>query len=97
VVRPPYPVAVRLCVIASERFGEIDSAYHALPVPLLRLPPHRYLNMVYSWVIERVPHDKLEDFMRDLEDLLPWQDTSSEAAIDIESESFMAMAAKGGG
>ena len=96
-VRPPYPVAVRLCVIASERFGELDAHYHALPTPLLRLPPHRYLNMVYSWVIERVPHDKLEDWLRDLEDLLPWQDTSSEAAADIESESFMAMAAKGGG
>lgn len=53
--------------------------------------------MVYSWVIERIPGDKLEDWLRDLEDLLPWQDTSSEAAAEIESESFMAMAAKGGG
>jgi hypothetical protein len=63
----------------------------------LRLPPYRYLNMVYSWVIERIASDKLEDWLRDLEDLLPWQDTTSEAAVDIESESFMAMAAKGGG
>lgn len=63
----------------------------------MRLPPHRLANMVYSWCIERVPHDKLDEWLRDLVDLLPWQDTSSEAAVDIESESFMAMAAKGGG
>lgn len=33
----------------------------------------------------------------DLHDLLPWQDSFSEAAATIESASFMAMQAKGGG
>ena len=59
--------------------------------------PHRYLNMVYAWCIERVESDKLADWINDLNDLLPWQDTQSEAAVNLESESFLAAMAKGGG
>lgn len=95
-VRPPYPVAVRLCGIAAERWAELDAVYHASPTPLLRMPPHRYLNMVYSWCIERIEADKLEDWLVELADLLPWQDADSEAAVNLESESFLAMQAKGG-
>lgn len=53
--------------------------------------------MVYAWCIERVEHDKLDDWKMELVDLLPWQDSSSAAAADLESESFLAMQAKGGG
>lgn len=60
------------------------------------MPPHRYLNMVYSWCIERIPAEKLDDWLVELADLLPWQDVDSEAAVNLESESFLAMAAKGG-
>lgn len=56
-----------------------------------------YLNLVYSWAIERVAHDKLDEWLSDLYDLLPWQDSTSEAAANLESESFFAMQAKGGG
>lgn len=56
-----------------------------------------YLNLVYSWCIERVEHDKLDDWLNELNDLLPWQDSNSEAAVNLESESFLAMQAKGGG
>lgn len=89
-------MAVRLCEIAADRWAELDAEYHASPIPLLRMPPHRFLNMVYSWCIERVPADKLADWLAELEDLLPWQDVNSEAAVNLESESFLAMAAKGG-
>jgi hypothetical protein len=51
--------------------------------------------LVYSWAIERVEHDKLDEWLSDLGDLLPWQDSTSEAAVDMESESFMSMMAKG--
>lgn len=54
------------------------------------------VGLVYAWAIERVAHDKLEDWKADLYDLLPWQDSQSEAATDIESESFFAMQGKGG-
>ena len=93
-VRPPYPAAVRLCCIAAERWPELDAFYHASPTPLLRLRPHRYLNFVYAWAIERVPYDKLDDWKAELVDLLPWQDASSAAAEELESASFFAMQGK---
>lgn len=88
-------MAVRLCSLAASRWAEIDAYYHASPTPLLRMKPHRFLNMVYAWAIERVPSDKRDDFEMDLVDLLPWQDVESEAAADMESQSFMNMMAKG--
>jgi hypothetical protein len=85
---------VRLCWIASERWAELDAAYYQ--ISLLRERPHRFANLVYAWVIERVPHDKLDEWQTELLDLLPWQDATSEAAVNLESESFLAMQAKGG-
>ena len=93
--RPPYPAIVRLCLIAAERWAEIDAAYYQ--TNLLRLRPHRFLNLVYTWCVERLEPDKLDDWHAELVDLLPWQDSNSEAAINLESESFLAMQAKGGG
>lgn len=94
-VRSPYQVAVRLCGLAADRWPELDAAYYAINPPLLRQRPHRFANLVYAWCIERVAPDKLDDWMAELEDLLPWQDSTSEAAVNAESESFMAMMAKG--
>lgn len=91
-VRPPYPVVVRLCVYASERWDEIDTAYY--PSQILREKPYRFAGLVYTWCIERVPHDKIEEWVQELNDLLPWQDATSEAAIQAESDSFMAMLAQ---
>lgn len=96
-VRPPYPTCVYLCALAAERWAEIDAAYHASPMPLLRRPLHQFLNLVYAWAIERVPSDDLEQWKMDLVELLPWQDTNSEAAAALESESFLAMQRLGGG
>jgi len=55
------------------------------------------LNYVYTWAIERVPHDKIEEWLQELEDLLPWEDVDGEAAAEIEGASFMAMQAKSNG
>jgi hypothetical protein len=93
VVRPPYPAVVRLCALAAERWAELDAAYYQ--ITLLRQRPHRFLNLVYAWAIERVDPEKLDDWNQELVDLLPWQDSQSEAAASMESESFMNMQAKG--
>ena len=87
---------MRLCAIAAERWAQIYAAYYNANPPLLRRKPHEYLNMVYSWCIERVKADELDDWLTELEDLLPWQDATSEAAVNAESESFMSMMAKKG-
>lgn len=89
-VRPPYPVAVRLCWIAALRWDQIESHYHATTIPLLRLTPAAFAGRIYSWAIERVEHDKLDEWEQDMIDLLPWQDSTSAAAEDIESASFYA-------
>lgn len=94
---PPYAAIVRLCGIAAERWSEIDAAYYQPGRTILREKPHRFLGLVYSWCIERVDPDKLDDWIAELNDLLDWQDSTSEAAVDLESQSFLAMQAKGGG
>jgi len=91
---PPYPVVVRLYSILELKFAQIEAAYYS--VDLMRVPRRKLLNMVYAWAIERVPPDKVEEWERDLKDLLPWQDGESEAAIEAESDSFFAMMNKGG-
>lgn len=93
-VRPPYPAAVRLCTIAAVRWAELDAAYYQ--INLLRLRPHRFANLVYSWAITLVEPDKFEEWVFDLNDLLPWQDSTSEAAAELESQSFFSMQGKGG-
>lgn len=93
-VRHPYPAAVRLCVIAADRWPELVSAYYQ--IDLVRQRPHRFASLVYGWCVERVEEGKLDDWKAELVDLLPWQDTASEAAIELESQSFFAMQGKGG-
>lgn len=94
-VRPPYPAAIRLCGIAADLWDQIDAAYYQ--IDLLRVPVYRFMGLVYAWAIERVPHDKLDEWKADLAEPLPWQDADSESAIESESESFFAAMAKGGG
>lgn len=94
-VRPPYPAVVRLCTLAAERWALIDAAYYQ--TNLLRLPPHRFLNMVYAWAVERVDPEKYDEWELELVDLLPWQDSQSAAAEELESKSFMGLMALGGG
>lgn len=93
-VRPPYPVVVRLCALASLQWAQIDAAYYQ--INLVRQPPYRFANLVYAWAVERVPSDDQETWHQELTELLPWQDITSEAAIEAESDSFMAMMTKQG-
>ena len=89
-------MVVRLCAIASLRWVDIDAAYYQ--INLLRQKPFRFLNLVLAWCRSRF-HDveELEKWEAALVDLLPWQTSASEAAAEIESASFLAMQAKGGG
>ena len=52
--------------------------------------------MVYAWAIERVPYDKLDEWITDLDELLEWQDGDSAASEASESESFFNIQGKGG-
>lgn len=93
-VRHPYPVAIKLCAIAAERWNELIAAYYQ--INLVKQSPARFVGLVYAWCVERVPHDKIEEWERDLQEPLPWQDSESESSIQAESDSFMAMMAKQG-
>lgn len=95
-VRPPYQAAVRLCVLTAERYPEICAEYYHPGYQLLRERPHQLLNLVYAWAIERVEHDKLDDWKAELLELLPWQDDDGDAGAELESASFFAMQGKGG-
>lgn len=92
-VRHPYQRAVRLCVLASDRWSEIDAAYYQ--INLMRQPPWRIVSLVNAWALPRIEHGKLSEWEAELLELLPWQDTDSQAAIDLESESFFNMQARG--
>lgn len=85
---------MRLCEIAGDRWPFLRTAYPN--VNLLSLPGHDFLNFVYAFCIERLSSDKIEQWLLDLEELLPWQDTDSEAAIEAESASFMQNLGRGG-
>lgn len=52
-------------------------------------PMWRFVSLTYAWAVELIDPEKLEDWEMELVDLLPWQDSSSEAATQIESDSFM--------
>lgn len=93
-VRPPYQLAVRLCGIAAEMWPQIDAAYYQ--VELLTLRPHRILNLVYAWCLERIDPEGLDSWLDEMRDLLPWQSADSEAGAMLESESFFAMQGTGG-
>lgn len=85
---------MRLCSLAATFWPLIDASYYQ--INLLRQPPARFLGLVYAWAIERVESDKRDEWEMELVDLLPWQSSASEAAIQMESESFFAMQGKGG-
>lgn len=95
-VWPPYPAAVRLCGVAADHWDTLCAQYYQ--INLLRIPTHRFLGHVYAYAIERVEHGKMEEWIAELNELLPWQDGESEAAVQAESDSFYAaMMAQGGG
>jgi hypothetical protein len=96
VVRPPYTVAVRLCIFGAERWALIDGAHPG--IDLLSLPPDRYLNVVYTWLVERTPTDKMTEMEEQLRLPLPGQEDRVTAfQEEDEGASFMNTMAKLGG
>lgn len=89
---PPFPTALRLYVIAAERWPEIDSAYAS--IDLIRYPPHRFMNLVYGWCVQRIDPEKREEWESMLADPLPNQVTEKSAPTPFQAEdegaSFMA-------
>jgi hypothetical protein len=90
-----YSATVRLCQIAADRWPEIVATYYQ--TTLLREPLWKFIALVYSWCIERVDPEKLDEWLVDLNDLLEWQSADSEAAEELESQSFFAMQQKSQG
>lgn len=93
---------MRLCSLAAAYWSQLDAHYFNIENArgkrgLLHQPPARFVGLTYAWAIERVAPEKVEDWEFELVDLLPWQDSQSEAATEIESDSFFAMMATGGG
>lgn len=92
---------MRLCSLASHYWPQLDAAYYNIVDDrgrrgLLRQHPARFVSLVYAWAVERVDPEGLEDWEFGLVDLLPWQDSQSEAAAQMESDTFMANRGRGG-
>lgn len=49
--------------------------------------------MVYAWLVKHTDASKIAELDAELIDLLPWEDSNSEAAAELEGASFMEMAA----
>lgn len=74
------------------RWPLIEASYYQ--IDLLRQKPNRFLNLVYAWAIERVPSDKVEDWLVELAEPLEWQSLDSTYVENLESDSFMAAMAQ---
>lgn len=87
---------VRLCDLAAQRWPELDREYHSVEnirgqKGLARQPLERMLWLIYAWAIEKVNPEKLNEWISDLDEPLPWQDVDSEAVVKAESDSFYDM------
>lgn len=96
---PPYRTALRLLGVAAQYWPLIDA--HYITVDLLELPMHRFLNCIYAWVYTRLEADqeKLEEWLHMLEQPLEGESPKkvTQATIDDEGASFMALLAQQGG
>lgn len=93
-VRHPYRRAVYLCSIAELRWDELDAAYYQ--INLAAQKPARFVGLVYAWAVANMDNEQREKFDVSLTDLLPWEDAQSDAAVELESASFMQMMANSG-
>lgn len=92
--RPPYATACRLYFLAEDRWAEIYANY--INVDLFDLPPHGFLNCVYTWAVERIPPDKLEQWQHELWKPVPGRQ-ATEVEVEQEGQLFMELLAKEGG
>jgi hypothetical protein len=90
VVRPPYYVAARLTRLAAQRWAQIDGGAVRQAVDPLRLRWDRFLNYVYSWVMELVEDPKAFDADLNEPPLIEGRrDVSAPATLAAEEDSFM--------
>ncbi len=89
-VRPPYPIALRLYAIAAERWSEVDSAYAT--VDLIRQRPHRFCGLVYGWCVSGMNAERREQFDYQLSAPLPGREKAApnEVVAEVEGQAFMA-------
>ena len=73
VVRKPYRAVVRLYAVAGAHWRIIDGTHPG--VDLIRLPPRRFCNVVYTWAIRNITKEEdLAQFDYHLyEEPLPWE------------------------
>ena len=88
-VRPPYPVVVRLYYIAGRHWPYLDAAYPG--VDLVRLPCNRFLNYVYVWLMERTKEEDRERVDYELNKPIPGMELNSPSAAAAEDEALAAM------
>jgi hypothetical protein len=88
--RAPFPEALRLYVIAAERWAEIDANYYS--IDLISYPPHRFMNLIYGWCVERVQTEKREEWELMLSEPLPGQAKAAPTPLQVDQEAadFMA-------
>jgi len=91
VVRPPYQVAVRLCLIAQERWVEIDGEAALHGQDLMLLPLDRFLNAIYMWCVQRIEPDKLDQWRSQLWGPIPGR-AVTQATVEQDLEQFAAFA-----
>lgn len=82
---------MRLCALATMEWPRIEAAYYN--IDLLKVSPRKFVNLVFAWWLEHIDPAKYEERMQDLQEPLPWQDSTSLAAEEIESDSFLALMA----
>jgi hypothetical protein len=97
VVGKPYVRALRLYLLAIEHWAVLDA--HYATVDLITLPPHRFCNLVYAWLIGRIDPEKIEQVEFQLNQPLPGEEKKvSVMQQEDDGASFMAAmgALKGG-
>ena len=64
---------------------------------MIRLPPHRFLNLVFAWCVRRFSDEqKFQEWLFHLEQPLPGDEKKKPSQTDLqaESDSFMALMGK---
>lgn len=95
-VHPPYSKAAKLVWIGVTHWEEIDGIAASQGLRPLDLPPHRFLNYIWAWVVPRVKDQ--EEFIVELERPLPNlpQEKKQQAAATPENYNAWASMIAGG-
>lgn len=87
-VGPPYQVAVRLILIAQERWVEIDgeaTLKGGQVHDLMMLPVDRFLNAVYVWCIQRLSEEDFDRWVTELNAPLLGRETERDHIAEMDA------------